>query len=215
MNGEEYPIQKTSSAWGSGSKGRPSPNITRASSARNERLEALHDRFIALKWTPKAGERNRFIVEAIPFLHHAMCDDAVEALAMRYYDDNSTLWRDTRGTHESEMRAHLRNVERRFVEEVLPLAERRVYAELTTERLRAAFRICRYLAYYESIREECEGEQFLMAYGDMGNRLLMDGTDASNLMKRLTAIGVVEMVKNGVQRQPGVRGRATVWRWSL
>lgn len=153
-------------------------------------------------------------MKAVPFLFTAVCERAVMALVMRYYDLNRQHFKDSRDTHEAEAAAHLRNVAARYSSK-LTHRERRFYEAIRTEKKRAAFRICRHLSKRKSIRSEFDQGEFFLSYADLGARLLMDPKGARKLMLSLVRQKVVCIVKKGELWQKGHRPRATWWRYLL
>ena len=137
-------IQKTVSSIGYPKTGTGGPKTARVPlhPANEQQLFALYERYVEDHWTPQKAQRNAFIVKAVPFLFNAMSEAAVMAVAMRFYDLNHSLFKDSRATHQKEAEAHLANVALRYLT-TLSSRERRMYDSLTTARKKAAFRICR------------------------------------------------------------------------
>lgn len=174
----------------------------------------LYDRFIANHWEAKSQERNLFIKKAIPCLFHRVCRAAVLPLVMRYYDLNKSLFKDSKEQHRCEAEQHLKNVEQTYFKS-LTKKELAKLERLRTQKQKDAMRICRDLAAYKSIRDDCEGNQFVMAYDDMAERLLMQPRSAYDLMKKLIRQEIVGIVRKGQKRSLGFRGVATVWEYLL
>lgn len=179
-------------------------------------LEKLFVKFIEDHWKPEPNQRNEFIVRAVPFLYHAMCERAVRALVMNYHKVNRSLFNDGAEQHKEEARFHMDAHARKWLESISD-GERAMYDRLRNERERATFRICRHLSRRVSrYREDCEGDQFILVYEDLANRLLIDPKAAYRIMRDFKRIGVVELVRNGERRRPGmVKPRGSVWRYCL
>lgn len=203
-------IQKTASSIGyDGRRG-----VSSETQSKPTQTESLYDCFIEFVWTAAPGKRNEFIVKAVPFLFHAMCEPAVMALVMRYYDLNHHHFKDSRETHRAEASEHLRNVADRFHRSLTP-RERRIYDGFQTEKRRAALRICRHLSKHKSNRHECDEGEFFLSFADLGARLLIDPKGARKLMLALVKQNVVEIVRKGERWKKGHRARATWWRYLL
>ena len=209
-NREAGAIQKTASSIGYEER----RGINSETQSKPSQTESLYERFVESVWTAAPGRRNEFIVKAVPFLFHAMCEPAVMALVMRYYDLNRQHFKDSRETHHAEARAHLRNVAARYPSK-LTRRERRFYEALRTERKRVAFRICRHLSKRESIRSEFDEGEFFLSFADLGTRLLMDPKGARKLMLALVKENVLCIVRKGERWQKGHQPRATWWRYLL
>lgn len=189
------------------------PQLTEATGPELDQISWLSEQFVDRHWTPAPGQRNEFISTAIPFLFHAMSARAVMGVVMRYYDNHKDLFHDSREQHQRGALFHLNAVAERYVAS-LGETERARYTGMRNEKERAAMRICRHLAQHQSKREDCQGDQFVLDYERLGNRLLTDSKDAHRLMHRFQG-RIVQLVRNGVKRQPGLPSRACVWRYCL
>ena len=57
---------------------------------------------------------------------------------------------------------------------------------------------------------------FFMSADEMGLRLGVPSIQAHCILKgKLAKLGIIEVVKNGVQRAKGQRGIATTYRWNV
>lgn len=181
---------------------------------RLEQLNLLYERYIEHHWTPAPRMRNEFLKKTLPFLFHAMHREAALWMVRTFHQQNASLFRASESEHMEKAGVHLRAIETHWRRD-LSKRESDIYSKLSTEPKRAAFRICRDLPRRESNRNDCEDGCFFLSYGDLAARLLIGDRSAWDLMKVLRGRGIVERIKNGTRRKPGVRGSATVWRYAV
>lgn len=195
----------------SGLIARVAGDLARAKAGSNDPLDKLFSRFIAAKYRPSRGTRNAYLVGAVTFLYHCVSEEAVFKLCTRFYDENRHHFTDSPEQHQRELAALVTGVKETYLSTLNPI-ERGLHDTLGAHdaRMQDAFRILRDLG-----KKSPDGS-FFMAYGELATRLLMrSGDTAYRIMLQFEQWGIVEMVEKGLQRAPGVKVKATVWRYLL
>ena len=83
-----------------------------------------------------------------------------------------------------------------------------------SEREQWAYRILRDLAM--RVSDESPERIFFMSADEMGMRLGISSIQGHRILKgKLTKLGIIEVLENGVRRSRGQRGIATTYRWNV
>ena len=183
----------------------------KALNAELPQLVRLYTDFIEPRFQALRGQRNWFIVQAVPFLYRAVAARFVLPLVGCFYDCNRPLFNDTREQHMKEAKAMLEAVTRTYHGN-LSADESRIY-EALSEHEQGAFRICRDLALLpETNREPLT---FFLSFNHLGDRLGLYPTQAMRIMVQLEIYGLLKPLKKGTRRAPGVPGIAGTYQWLL
>lgn len=174
-------------------------------------LDPYYDRWIGRNYQPTHGTRNDALVNFLTFLAHCLAPEIAILFALQFYDRNQVMWKDSREQHEREALNHLGHVLACYPK-TLTATEATLYS-LLDERSKTTFRIGRDLA---SDNAQKTGEAtFFLSCQNLGHRINLDQRQADRILKELTALGVIEVVKKGTARQKGKRCKATTYRWLL
>jgi len=96
---------------------------------------------------------------------------------------------------------------------LLPPDEQKLLQALT-EPEQIAYRILRDLT--ERVTDDSPPGLFFMSDDELGLRLAIKSMEAHRILKgRLTKLGVIVVVENGIRRAKGQRGIATTYRWNV
>ena len=174
-------------------------------------LRKLYEKFWIPQWEAKKGERNHVIVQSVPVLFTRIGKDQIMALHGIFYDCHKSMFNDPKEEHMRETKAMIEGVEASYRAK-LSNTEREVYDALN-ENERAAFRICRDLSLL--VEPKREPSTFFLSCGHLGDRLGMYSTEAQRLLRTLETYRLIETIKKGTRRAPGVRGEAGTYRWLL
>ena len=176
-----------------------------------EATRKLYEKFWIPQWEAKKGERNHVIVQSVPVLFTRIGKDQIMALHGIFYDCHKSMFNDPKEEHMRETKAMIEGVEASYRAK-LSNTEREVYDALN-ENERAAFRICRDLSLL--VEPKREPSTFFLSCGHLGDRLGMYSTEAQRLLRTLETYRLIETIKKGTRRAPGVRGEAGTYRWLL
>lgn len=182
-----------------------------ALTANRPALVNLYDRLIEQRFQAMPHERNKFIVEAVPFLYRVVAAPFVLELVGCFYDSNRSLFNDPREQHMHEAESMLQTVMKNYPES-LSANERDIY-EALPERERDAFRICRDLAMLPEPKRE--PLTFFMSFTQLGDRLGIFPTQAQRIMRQFAGYGLLKLVQPGTRRSKAVPGKAGSYEWML
>ena len=174
-------------------------------------LAALYDRIIVPRFQAMPHERNKFIVQAVPFLYRVVTAPFVLELVGCFYDSNRSLFNDPRETHMHEAEAMLQTVMKSYPES-LSTSERAIY-EALPEKEQDAFRICRDLATLPDPKHELG--TFFLAFGHLGDRIGVFPPQAQRIMRQFESYGLLRLVRRGTRRSKEVPGKAGFYKWLL
>jgi hypothetical protein len=162
---------------------------------------------------PQRGQRNAAIVAITAHLFYMVQPELVFGLLCHYRQEHHDVFSDyPPADFAREVRAMLAGCEHSFQQE-LNESESRSYLELKEDD-KPAFRIARSLSHCES-DPSTPPPTFHLSCHELALRLGLFDTEAGRILQRLEKQGIIKMVKPGTQREKGVRGLATVWRWML
>lgn len=178
-------------------------------------LRPIYMRQIAKRYgKPQKGQRNDALVEIVASLFCVVASEFVIGFAEEYYSQHSDAFADyDLATYQREANGVLKGCLKSYPGN-LSEAERAVYAALTDDRERTAFRIAHSLS-------KCESDPsvplplFFLSCHDLGLRLGIMDTPAHRILKSFERMGIVAIETKGTLRKKGVPGRATVYRWLL
>ena len=157
-------------------------------------------------------QRNAFLNEAIPFLYRAVTPNLIKPLIEVFYIVHRPIFRDPISQHMKEAEALLEGVSETYFDS-LPQDEQKLILALT-EREQWAYRILRDLAM--RVSDESPERIFFMSADEMGMRLGISSIQGHRILKgKLTKLGIIEVVENGVRRTKGHRGIATTYIWKV
>lgn len=171
----------------------------------------FYEKLVEQRYQAKPHERNKFVVDAIPFLHCAVADGIALDFAGCFYDCNRSLFHDTAEQHLKEAAAMLKSVAKTYAES-LHEVERSIYDTLP-EKERVAFRICRDLAKLKTPARE--PQTFFLSFNHLSDRLGIFPMQAQRIMWQLENYGLIKLLKKGTRRAAGVRGEAGIYQWQL
>ena len=122
------------------------------------------------------------------------------------------IFHDSLSQHMKEAKALLRGVSETYLND-LPPDEQKLLQALT-EREQIAYRILRDLAM--RVTDDSPVRFFFMSDDELGLRLAIKSMEAHRILKgRLTKLGIIEVVENGIRRAKGQRGIATIYQWNV
>lgn len=179
--------------------------------AKHPGLVKLYTELIEPRYQAQREARNRFIVEAVPFLYRAVSPQFVLELVGCFYDCNRGLFKDSREQHMNEAKAMLESVAQTYILSLTP-GERGIYDALNGHE-KDAFRICRDLALLASPNKS-QGA-FYMSFNQLGDRLGVFPMQAQRIMRQLESYGIVKLTKKGTRRAPGIAGEAGEYVWCI
>ena len=157
-------------------------------------------------------QRNAFLTEAVPFLYHAVAPALIKPLVEFFYIAHKPIFNDSLSQHTKEAKALLKGVSETYLSS-LPLDEQKLLQALT-EREQIAYRILRDLAM--RVTDDSPPGLFFMSDDELGLRLAIRSMEAHRILKgRLTKLGIIEVVENGIRRAKGQRGIATTYQWNM
>ena len=178
----------------------------------NPTLHKLYLKFIERNFTAMPHQRNAFLNEAIPFLYRAVTPNLIKPLIEVFYIVHRPIFRDPLSQHMKEAEALLEGVSETYFDS-LPQDEQKLILALT-EREQWAYRILRDLAM--RVSDESPERIFFMSADEMGMRLGISSIQGHRILKgKLTKLGIIEVIENGVRRSRGQRGIATTYRWNV
>jgi len=165
---------------------------------------------IERRFVPNFGERNKILCDFIPFAHRRMSKKMAISLAkeMRFIWD--AVCSDSVEQHIREAESLWRGCEITFQNE-FNFTEKQFYDELSDEMeyLRATFRICRDLSYFEV--EGLTQGTFFLSCRELGKRIGKTHKYASFLLNELCEFEIIECIQVGK-----MSGRkASEYRWLL
>ena len=178
---------------------------------RFESLRGLYEHFIERRFHAAQHHRNKFIVEAIPFLLRCVCPELAVELVMMFYDTHNELFHDTREQHEREVRAMIENVENTYLYE-LSAGEREVFALLSTQE-QSAFRICRDLALLSS--KSRMPMTFFLSSTELATRLQIWTMQAYRILQGFVTLGILYPLEVGERREAGKQPKASTFQWLM
>jgi hypothetical protein len=174
-------------------------------------LAKLYADFIEQRFQAQTHARNKFIVQAVPFLYRAVAPDNVLALVGYFYDCNRALFDDTREQHMKEAKAMLESVSKTYPE-TLNAGERDIYQALPDDE-KDAFRICRDLAVLKHGKDK--PLTFFLSFNHLGDRLGIFPMQAQRIMWQLENYGLIKLLQKGTRRSAGVPGIAGKYQWLI
>lgn len=167
----------------------------------------------------RSGERNREIVQSVPFLYRAVSVETVRLFMSWFYRANENFFHSPIETHMQEIEAMLKAVEVSYVTELAPTEQE--FWNALGERERDAFRICRDLAFRKSANE-LPPPLFYLSQENLAERLGLfktsggpQGEAAGRTLRFLTDFGAIGVHIPGLRRATGTAGRATQYKWLL
>ena len=178
----------------------------------NPTLHKLYLKFVDRTFTAMPHQRNAFLNEAVPFLYRAVAPTLIMPLVEFFYIVHRTIFNDSLSQHMKEAKALLKGVSQTYWDTVPPDEQKLLQA--LTEREQNAYRILRDLAM--RVTDDSPVRLFFMSADEMGLRLGVTSIQAHRILKgKLAKLGIIEVVKNGVQRAKRQRGIATTYRWNV
>ena len=179
-------------------------------SCSDKRLVEAWVNYFENDYEPDFSSRNDILVKLATNLHGKICFRLGCQLAEIFHQLYKPMFKDSITAHMKEFTSHLRAVEQTFLQSLLP--EERTFYQNLEECQQDAFRICRSLA-------SCEypgypPPTFFLSYGEIAKRLMLEDAKTSyRILKKLKAFGVIELLKKGTVWTPGIRSKASVWKW--
>ncbi|PCH54616.1 MAG: hypothetical protein COC21_04440 [Verrucomicrobiales bacterium] len=178
----------------------------------NLALHKLYLKFVDRNFTAMPHQRNAFLTEAVPFLYRAVAPALILPLVELFYIVHSPIFKDPMPQHTKEAKALLKGVSETYWD-ALPPDEQKLLQALT-EPEQIAYRILRDLT--ERVTDDSPPGLFFMSDDELGLRLAIKSMEAHRILKgRLTKLGVIVVVENGIRRAKGQRGIATTYRWNV
>ena len=136
----------------------------------------------------------------------------IKPLIEVFYIVHRPIFRDPLSQHMKEAEALLKGVSETYFGS-LPQDEQKLLLALT-EREQWAYRILRDLAM--RVSDESPERIFFMSADEMGMRLGISSIQGHRILKgKLTKLGIIEVLENGVRRTKGQRGIATTYIWKV
>ena len=178
----------------------------------NFTLHKLYLKFVDRNFTAMPHQRNAFLTEAVPFLYRAVAPALILPLVEFFYILHRPIFHDSLSQHTKEAKALLKGVSETYFGAV-PSGEQKLLQALT-EREQIAYRILRDLAM--RVTDDSPVRLFFMSDDELGLRLAIKSMEAHRILKgRLTKLGIIEVLENGIKRAKGQRGIATTYRWNV
>jgi hypothetical protein len=178
----------------------------------NPALHKLYLKFVDRNFTAMPHQRNAFLTEAVPFLYRVVAPALILPLVEFFYIVHRPIFKDPLSQHTKEAKALLKGVSETYWRTV-PSGEQKLLQALT-EREQITYRILRDLA--ERVTDDSPPSLFFMSDDELGLRLAIKSMEAHRILKgRLTKLGIIEVVENGIRRAKGHRGIATTYRWNV
>jgi hypothetical protein len=174
-------------------------------------LPKLYESLIERRYDAEPGRRNDFITQASPFLYRAVAPAVALKLVGAFYDCNRAIFNDSRERHIREAQAMLESVASTYLSELSP-GEREIYSALSVQE-QDVFRICRDLALLPE--QKRPPLTFFLSFGQCGGRIGVFPIQAQRIMRKLSSIGIIALVKRGTRRAAGVRCEAGTYQWQL
>jgi Bifunctional DNA primase/polymerase, N-terminal len=158
-------------------------------------MQKLYRDHVEREWPARPGQRNQFIVDAIPALLRRVAPAVAVRLAGVWYELHRELFEDSRETHEYEAGEHCANCLHSY-RLALGECEGAIYDALG-ERGQAAFRIARDLARCPSrAKPPC----FPLSEQELAVRLAIHPEEARRLLAKLHTLGLIEIEAKGKPR---------------
>jgi hypothetical protein len=178
----------------------------------NLALHKLYLKFVDRNFTAMPHQRNAFLTEAVPFLYRAVAPALIMPLIEFFYIVHKPIFKDPMAQHVKEAKALLKGVSETYRNTVPPDEQKLIQA--LAEREQIAYRILRDLAM--RVTDDSPVRLFFMSDDEMGLRLAITSIQAHRILKgRLTKLGIIEVVENGIRRAKGQRGIATTYQWNV
>lgn len=178
----------------------------------NAALFKLYDTLVERLHPPRAGNRNKTLVNAVTMLYRAVTPELVKLFMRNFYLFNFSYYNDPLKQHEYEVERHLAAVAASYPKSLS--ADERAFYDLYDECERSAFRILRDFALYTG-KGSLAPPLFPCACWQLALRLGKHDEQASRLLERFQKDGVIVIETMGVQRASGVMSKATIYRWML
>ena len=178
----------------------------------NPTLHRLYLKFVDRNFTAMPHQRNAFLTEAVPFLYRAVAPALILPLVEFFYIVHKPIFHDSLSQHMKEAKALLKGVSETYWGTLHPDEQKLLQA--LTEREQNAYRILRDLAM--RVTDDSPVRLFFMSDDELGLRLAIKSMEAHRILKgRLTKLGIIQVVENGIRRAKGQRGIATTYQWNV
>jgi hypothetical protein len=182
------------------------------------RLPNFVDADIWPKWVKKVpyvrAKRNLSVVQRAPILINIVAEDIAALLLLRWFTEApENLFHDSREAHWRETWAAIRGCVESWPKQArITRSERSVYTHLRDARQRATFRVLHSLSVS---KKNAPSRTFFIPTGQLADRLNCASEPASRQLEYMVREKVIEIVSPGAAWTPGVKGRATTYRWLL
>lgn len=176
-------------------------------------LKPLFETLVAQRFRNlQPGHRNDALVEMVPILTSAIAPKFILPFTEEFFLQNRRKFRDPLEQHQIEAESIMNGTLADYGVKELSESESEAYCRLKEDQ-QIVFRICRSLAMVED--ELCPPPKFFLSAEKLGARIGKLDMQADRLLKGLTRLGVIDVVRKGERRREGTRPRATTYRWAL
>ena len=180
-----------------------------------ENLQPVYNRTVArFSAKPQRGHRNAAMVEVVSNCFCVVAPEFVIAFAEEFFHQHIEVYQDYGfDKYQREARCLLEGITESYPSRLSDV-ERVHYAQLASEKHRAAFRIAHSLSKCES-DATLPPPTFALSACQLGARIGVRDMEADRILKSFRKAGIIEVERKGARREAGKRGLATVYRWLL